>query len=291
MSIGNTASLSGASQEVLSAIRNASRKTGVDFSYLVNQARTESSFRPDAKAKTSSATGLYQFIDQTWLATVKQHGSKHGLGDYANAIEKDFQGRYFVADDALRDRIMTLRENPQTASLMAAEFAAQNQTIIETKIGRDATATDLYFAHFLGAGGASKFLSAMEDDPDQAAAPLMKSAANANKNIFYNTDGSMKSLKQVYNNFEGKFAGIKGTQTETVTVSQATDKSYRVDPQFSGFYTRPVNDLIDGLPSMASLKTGDVFSSFFTNAGVSRLQNQVVDPVSFLMLTQLDMPR
>jgi len=69
--MGITSLTAGASQEVIGAIKHASQKTGVDFDYLVNQARTESSFRPDVKASTSSATGLYQFLDQTWLGTVK----------------------------------------------------------------------------------------------------------------------------------------------------------------------------------------------------------------------------
>ena len=61
------------------AIHRAAASTGVDFSYLLGQARIESGFNPNARAKTSSATGLFQFIDQTWLGTVKQHGAKHRL--------------------------------------------------------------------------------------------------------------------------------------------------------------------------------------------------------------------
>ena len=53
-------------KNVYDAIKNAAAKTGVNFTYLMEKAAVESSFNPDAKAKTSSATGLFQFIEQTW---------------------------------------------------------------------------------------------------------------------------------------------------------------------------------------------------------------------------------
>src|SRR3546814_1504813 len=62
---------------VRSAIAQASRRTGMDFGYLYKQARIESGLRPDAKARTSSATGLYQFIDQSWLAALKRRSEEH----------------------------------------------------------------------------------------------------------------------------------------------------------------------------------------------------------------------
>jgi len=298
MSIGLTASIKGASPEVLSAIQSASQKTGVDFGYLVNQARAESSFRADAKASTSSATGLYQFIDSTWLATVKQHGSKHGLDEYVDKIQTDFQGRNFVSNEADKREILNLRNNPQIASLMAAEFASTNQSYLEQKIGRDATSTDLYFAHFLGAGGASKFLTAMQNDPGQSAANLMPKAANANRNIFYNTDGSQKSLMQVYNNFDKKFEGVTTNQTaindtidDVVVQKEMVKNGYRVDPHFSKFYSRPVANFIAKSPMVEPLTGHDIFTSLFQNTDISRMQNQLIDPVSFLMFTQLDVPK
>ena len=62
------------------AIAHASQRTGVDFSYLLAQARIESGLDPQAEARTSSASGLFQFIDQTWLSTLDRHGAALGLG-------------------------------------------------------------------------------------------------------------------------------------------------------------------------------------------------------------------
>src|SRR3954453_7108928 len=81
---------------VVSALRNAAAVTGSDFHYLLGTAMRESSLKPNAQSHTSSAAGLFQFIDQTWLGLVKDHGARHGLANYAAAISKDSDGRYYV---------------------------------------------------------------------------------------------------------------------------------------------------------------------------------------------------
>ncbi|MFW2829598.1 lytic transglycosylase domain-containing protein [Sphingomonas sp. ID0503] len=189
---------------VRNAIANASRKTGVDFSYLLGQANIESGLRPDAKAATSSATGLFQFVDQSWLAVMSQHGQANGLGWASNAIQQTSGGRYYVADPAMRQQIMNLRKDPETCSIMAAEHAADNKAAVEGCLGRTATGTDLYICHFLGQKGGQKFLSAMQNNAGATAASLFPAAGRANRNVFYNKDGSAKTLAQVYDRFAGK---------------------------------------------------------------------------------------
>src|SRR6476620_7589637 len=120
---------------VQSAIQRASQTTGVDFTYLLGQAQVESSLRPDAKASTSTASGLYQFIDNSWLGTVKKHGAEHGLGWAADAITQGAGGRYTIADPATRAAVLKLRDNPDVASLMAAEHAADNKAELESSLG------------------------------------------------------------------------------------------------------------------------------------------------------------
>jgi soluble lytic murein transglycosylase-like protein len=65
--------------EVRAAIARASAATGVDFDYLLAQAKIESGLQPTARAATSSAGGLYQFTTGTWLETLDRHGAKYGL--------------------------------------------------------------------------------------------------------------------------------------------------------------------------------------------------------------------
>lgn len=193
----------GRGNRVTNAIAMASQRTGVDFSYLFNQAKVESSLNPDARASTSSATGLFQFIDQSWLGVVSQHGEKHGLGWASNAIGKS-GGRYYVSDPSLRQQILDLRRQPEVASVMAAEHAADNQETLEGELGRPVTSTDLYLAHFLGVGGAAKFLRAYDQNPDASAASVTPSAASANRWVFYDRNGAPRSLSEVRQRFAEK---------------------------------------------------------------------------------------
>ena len=154
-----------AAGSVQSAIALASTRTGIDFDYLLGQAQVESGLNARAAASTSSARGLYQFVEQSWLAVVKDHGAEHGMGWAADAIQADCVGRVTPVDPAMRQTVLGLRNDPTAASLMAAEHASDNKAALEGSLGRDATGTDLYMAHFLGLGGAKSFLGAMAGQP------------------------------------------------------------------------------------------------------------------------------
>jgi hypothetical protein len=193
-------------QRVTAAIANASARTGVAFDYLMDQAQLESGMRPDARAQTSSATGLYQFTNQTWLGTLKRHGPAHGLDWASGAIAQNRSGAFAVADPNMRSQILNLRTHPETAAVMAAELASDNKDYLQSRISGDPEAVDLYLAHFLGAKGAGDFLEAMQSDPHQAAASLFPSAAAANRTIFYRSDGAARSLTEIRDGFSTKLA-------------------------------------------------------------------------------------
>lgn len=199
---GSTAAQGG--ERVTNAIANASRSTGVDFSYLMGQAQIESGMNANAKARTSSATGLYQFLDQSWLAVMNNHGAEHGMEWAANAIQQGSNGRYYVADPNVRQQILDLRKHPETASVMAAEFASDNRAYLEQRTGRPAESVDLYLAHFLGAGGAAKFLTAAASNPDASGAALFPAAARSNRSIFYDRQGNSRSLADIRQSFAQK---------------------------------------------------------------------------------------
>lgn len=192
------------SYELLSTLKQASSRTGVDFAYLVAQAGQESGFKADAQARTSSARGLFQFIDSTWLETVRDHGGKHGLADYAQKITTGSDGRPRVSDPDARREILSLRDDPRVASAMAAEYARSNQQVLAREFGVDVKKVDLYLGHFLGPNGATKFLGALKENPTQTAAALLPEAAAANKGVFYGADGTPRTLGEVYAFFNAK---------------------------------------------------------------------------------------
>lgn len=184
---------------VEAAIQRASQATGVDFGFLMKTANRESSFNPRARAATSSAAGLFQFVDQTWLSTLKQHGSKHGYARYADLISRGSDGRYRVADGEARRAVMDLKLDPHAASLMAGELAADHAAYLKGRVGREPTSGELYVAHFLGPAGSAKLIQAAESQPGATAASLFPDAARANKAIFYR-DGRASTVGEVYAN-------------------------------------------------------------------------------------------
>ena len=208
----STISTAGTRGAVHQAIYNAASATGVDFNYLFNQARVESSLNPDARAQTSTATGLYQFIEQSWLGVVAKHGDAHGLGWATSAIERGSDGRYRVADPAMRAAILDQRRNPDAAAAMAAEFASDNRDHLQRRLGHEVEPVDLYLAHFLGAGGATTFLRHYEANPDASAAALFPAAARSNRGVFFSRDGSARRLSEVREQFAAKFEGAVPNQ-------------------------------------------------------------------------------
>lgn len=194
------------SARVTTAIRQAADAAGVDFDYLYNQARLESGFNPDIRARTSSATGLFQFLDQSWLGVVRQHGAQHGLSWAASAISVDRNGRYDVADPQLARTIMDLRRQPEAASAMAAAFAADNRAYLGNRLDRPIESVDLYMAHFLGPNGAGRFLEAHADNPDAAAAPAFAREARANRSIFFDRSGAARSYDSIRRLFAERLA-------------------------------------------------------------------------------------
>jgi hypothetical protein len=202
---------------IQSAIALASSKTGVDFDYLLGQAKLESGLNANAKAGTSSASGLYQFIEQSWLSVVKKHGAEHGMAWAANSIGQSSSGRLSVGDAGTKAAILALRNDPGAASMMAAEYASDNKASLEGTLNRPASGTDLYMAHFMGLGGATKFLKTMQANPQASGAALFPAAARANHNVFYDSNNQPRTLSAIYDRFADKLGGAAAGASATAT--------------------------------------------------------------------------
>ena len=189
---------------VPNVIRQACRRTGMGFDYLLKPATRESALDPQAKARTSSAAGLFQFVENTWLGMIKTSGAKHGYGDLAAKIEKLPNGGYRVPDAAARKEIMALRYNASASALMAGEFTAQNADALRAGLKRAPNDGELYIAHFMGADGAIDLIRLAGVSPNASAASRFPKAANANRSIFYTDNGRSRSAANVYETLVAK---------------------------------------------------------------------------------------
>jgi len=212
--------------EVRAAISRAASRTGVDFNYLMAQARIESGFDPQAQARTSSARGLYQFVDSTWLRTVDKHGAKHGLAWAGDAVTGSR-----ITDASLRADVMALRDNPEASALMAAELALDNRDGLRATLGREPDNSELYLAHFLGLGGAQGFLSAVASTPGLPAEQVNPAAARANRSIFF--DGARaRTVAEVMDVIREKMNVTSGISQDALPQVSRTSDFMRARAQF-----------------------------------------------------------
>jgi len=284
-----------ASQDVIKAVQSAARKTGADFAFLMQKASAESSFNPTAKAKTSSATGLYQFIESTWLNMVKKHGDKFGLANYADKIEIK-NGKAVCASACDRKDILALRNDPEIAALMAGAFTSENKAHLQKNTKGDVGATELYFAHFMGAGGASKFLNSRAANGEAVAADIFPAAAKANKNVFYNNStGKARTLNEVYAFFDKKFGGNGAAPKSETQVAEAAAKPAAEKAAAPARASIPAAVLAQ-LPMFDDADEKDDIiwrddPRFYPQSGFAARSNpfgfQKVSPVSILMLAEI----
>ena len=193
-------------QSLAYVLTSSGDRSGVDFDYLLQTAIRESSLNPQAKAQTSSATGLFQFLESTWLQVLKEEGPRLGYGDLASQIGRSSSGDYFVRDPAAKTSILELRKDPQMAADLAAAFTRSNGEYLSQRFGRMPSPGELYIAHFLGAQGAERMFNAGLNDPDQIAAELFPRQANANRGIFY-SEGQPRTIREVYRVLVSKHEG------------------------------------------------------------------------------------
>ncbi|MFL5053345.1 MAG: lytic transglycosylase domain-containing protein [Xanthobacteraceae bacterium] len=182
---------------VTGAIRKAAQSTGANFDYLLTTAKVESNLDPNSTISTSTATGLFQFLDQTWLGVMKTAGRAFGFERYADAISQTGSGRYVVEDAALRDEMMKLRRDPAANATMGGVITQQNAAVLASRIGRKPTEGELYVAHFFGPHAAARVIQLAASEPNSDAVVLFPEAARANRSVFYDRQGNARTIAGV----------------------------------------------------------------------------------------------
>jgi Transglycosylase SLT domain len=242
---------------VTGAIRKAAQATGTSFDYLLATAKVESDLDPNLTMRSSSATGLFQFIEQTWLATLKQAGPAFGYGDYADAISRTASGRYVVDDWKLRDEIMQLRKDPAANALMGGAFTQQNVAVLSSRLGRPPSEGELYIGHFFGPYSGAKAIALAESNPTANASAMFPAAARANRSVFYDRQGRARSISEVCAELARRYQ-VARTETRTRTTASIQTAAASAKP------AAPVTAASDGrrvatvpLPAMAFAASAD----------------------------------
>ncbi len=211
--------------DVLHALSVAQQTSAIDPHLLVGIAATESGFNTHARNRHSSAQGLLQFTNATWLTVVRDFGARHGLAQYAAAIDTDRDGRLTVRKSRLRRAILALRDDPVLETVMTAERLERERRGLEARLGHRAEAADLYFLHLLGPSGASHFLKVMAAHPDASSLATVGSVGAPNAGLFIRNGRPLSvaaayaSLQHVLNQQASRFDGV--LQPKTVTIADA----------------------------------------------------------------------
>ncbi len=162
--------------DIKAIIDTQAKKAGIDPNLLKVIAATESGLNPKAQAASTSASGLMQFVDRTWREQLGLTAKKYGISPDASPTD------------------------PEAAALVGAEYVKGNMKAISS-VKPVPNATDVYLAHFLGAGGAKHFFSADQASP---AANTMQEAASRNRSVFFDKSGRALSFAEIYKNTENK---------------------------------------------------------------------------------------
>jgi len=212
-------------RHLVQTIVRAAQAVQTDPVLLMAVADKESSFVTAVQAKTSSATGLYQFIERTWLGVVRDFGPRYGLEKEAALVTSDANDRPVITDPAERARVLELRRDPYLSALMAGEMLKRDAARIAQRIGRELTLGEVYLAHFLGADDAGEFLANVVNKPAAAAAVLLPGPARANRSIFFaagrfvgrgrHRKPASLSVAQVHEKFETMMS-TRGTRYQNV---------------------------------------------------------------------------
>jgi hypothetical protein len=173
-----------AAERIAAASRQVAGLSGHSYKTILAQATQESGLDPNKKSRTSSAAGPFQFLEKTWLDMFRRHGAAYGLGDMAEQI-KVRDGVSYVADPAMKKKILDLRHNIDVSAGMAARMLSEGKERLEQRLKRPVSETESRLAYVFGVGGALTLLRAAERSPDKPAAELLPGAAKANGPLFY----------------------------------------------------------------------------------------------------------
>jgi hypothetical protein len=193
----------------------------IDPNYYTRLSEIESNNNSQARSKTSSASGKFQFIKSTWEGLTKKYNLSYNLED---------------------------RFDPEKSRKVAELYTQENANYLKNNLGITPNNTDLYAAHFMGVGGASKLLSTLRNNPNASAYEVATTAQiNANKPIFLRKDGTVKTAKEVYDTLNYKVTKNSAPTQNTQEETQQNDPYRFSEYKKTDYYAPQVSENISSL--------------------------------------------
>lgn len=200
----------GQDSAVIGAIYKASLSSGVDFELLLLKAIMESDLGRYTVATGSSARGLFQYIEPTWLVLMKRYGANLGYEHYADAISYTKRtGIPYIKNKNkyLRAEILALRYDDSISAMMKTFQIKEETDALRQYKGSKVSATDHYISHMLGLPLTRELYDLRRKGSVFAVArlgnPQMREAAKLNKPFFYHGKNALTAA-DVYKKFEAR---------------------------------------------------------------------------------------
>ncbi len=199
--------------DIIDALHNASQKTNISFELLVMKAMIESDLGRVTQSKTSSARGVFQYIEPTWIVLMKRYGNRIGYSEYADSIKYSAEHKkHMVQSQTIsRQDVLDLRENPRIAALIKGyQIQDEVKILAQFKNGARVNATDHYIAHMLGLTMARKFYEFQQTESPIILANLknryFSEAVSLNRSFFYDKTGNGLNAAQAYQAFHKRMS-------------------------------------------------------------------------------------
>jgi len=186
---------------VQQAIEEASKRVGVDAGILTAFAYKESTFEAGAKASTSSAAGLFQFLKGTWKQVVGAYGDMYGVSQDASPLD------------------------PLAAAIMGAAFIKHEIYPSISKVVPNPTVTDLYLGHFMGPSAGAHWLKNYKDNPNALAYLDWPDAAASNQWVYYDKGGNPRTYAEIYSIFTGSMSAVEAAYDARAKVNTTTNST------------------------------------------------------------------
>jgi hypothetical protein len=169
---------------LLQVIVDEARTTGLAPEFALALVSKESGFDRHAKSTRSTARGLFQFTDRTWLEAVERFGAEGPIAETLSGLG--------------RAEILHLRHHEITSTTIAVRYIAESRDRLTRSLGRAPTSSELYASHFFGRTGVVEFMSHLRKSPSATAADLFPDFAKANPSLFHDADkGKPLSVSEV----------------------------------------------------------------------------------------------